>query len=149
MFRAFAVHELVLGLEGFAADAVEPCVDIFVDVAMLVHALEKSADERLVPLVGRSDEEVGLSTHGPGQRSPGLGDLVDVRLWREALLLGDPVHLGPVLVDAGEEERVLSPLAMVPNEDVCGDRRVRVPDVRGRVHVVDRRCQVVPHSQEY
>ena len=33
---ALAVDELVLGLEGLAADAVEPCVDVLVDVVAAV-----------------------------------------------------------------------------------------------------------------
>ena len=63
-------------------------------------------------------------------------------------------HLGhglAVLVGAGEEEHVLAPLAHVAREHVSRDRRVRVPEVRRVVHVVDRRGEVErpahgPHS---
>jgi hypothetical protein len=47
-----------------------------------------------------------------------------------------------VLVGAGEEEDVLSTLAMVPREDVGGDRRVRVAEMGLGIDVVDGRGDV-------
>ena len=44
--RAHAVDELLLGLEGLAADAVEAGVDVLVDVAVVVDPLQELADER-------------------------------------------------------------------------------------------------------
>ena len=55
---ALAVDELVLGLERLAADAVQPGVDVLVDVAVVVDPLQEVLDEALVPLIGRPDEEV-------------------------------------------------------------------------------------------
>ena len=49
MVGAHAVHELVLGLERLAADAVEPRVDVLVDVAVVVDSLRKSCTKRLCP----------------------------------------------------------------------------------------------------
>ena len=57
---------------------------------------------------------------------------------RDALALGDVGDRLAVLVGAGEEEDVLAALAHVAREHVGGDRRVRVAEVRLRVHVVDR-----------
>ena len=48
---ALAVDELVLGLERLAADAVEPGVDVLVDVAVVVDPLQEVLDEALVALV--------------------------------------------------------------------------------------------------
>ena len=48
---AVAVDELGLGLERLAADAVEPGVDVLVDVAVVVDPLEEVLDEALVALV--------------------------------------------------------------------------------------------------
>ena len=148
MQRALAVDELVLGLEGFATDAVEAGIDVLVDVAVVVDALEELADEGLVALVARSDEEVRLGVQARRQAAPGLGDLVDVLLSAEPLALSDAPDLGRVLVDAGEEERLLAALAMMPREDVGRDRRVRMPDVRLVVHVVDRCGHVEAHREQ-
>ncbi len=46
MLRAAPVHELFLGLEGFASDAVPPFVDAFVDVAGVVNPLHQFCDRR-------------------------------------------------------------------------------------------------------
>ena len=145
--RALAVDELVFGLERLAPDAVEPCVDVLVDIAVVVDPLQELADERLVPFVARPDEEIGLGIQARREAAPGLGDLVDVLLRVEALALSDPPDLRRVLVDAGEEERLVAALATVPRENVGGDRRVRVPDMGLVVHVVDRRCHVEAHRK--
>src|SRR5207248_6567579 len=50
-----------------------------------------------------------------------------------------------VLVGPGEEEDILPALAHVPRQDVRRDRRVRVPEMRLGVHVVDRCGDVVGH----
>ena len=59
-----------------------------------------------------------------------------------ALRLGGVGDRLAVLVGAREEEDVLAALAVVARHDVGGDRRVRVPEVRRRVDVVDRRRDV-------
>src|SRR5581483_8673993 len=56
--RALAVDEVSLGVERLAADAVEAGVDVLVDVAVVVDSLQEAADELLVALVARPDEEV-------------------------------------------------------------------------------------------
>ena len=56
--RALAVDELVLGLELLTAHAVQPCVDVLVDVPVVVDPLQKLPNERLVAFVARPDEEV-------------------------------------------------------------------------------------------
>ena len=48
----------------------------------------------------------------------------------DALRLGRVGHRLAVLVGAGEEEHVLPTLALVAGQDVGGDRRVRVPEMR-------------------
>ena len=61
----------------------------------------------------------------------------------DAELLGRLRDRLAVLVGAGQKEHVLAPLAHVAGEDVGGDRRVRVTEVRLGVDVVDRRGDVV------
>ena len=53
-----AVDELGLGLERLAAVAVQPRVDVLVDVAVVVDALEEILDESLVALIAGANEEV-------------------------------------------------------------------------------------------
>ena len=75
------------------------------------------------------------------------GVAVGELLRRDALALGGQRDRLAVLVGAGEEEHVLPALAHVPGEDVGADRRVRVPEVRRRVDVVDRRRDVEGHRR--
>jgi len=145
---AETVDEIGLVLELLALNAVETRVDVLVDVAVVVDALEKLLHDAVMALVGGADEEVVLGVDPLRQLLPLLDDLVDVGLRVEPALLGYAIDLGGVLVGAGEEEGLVTALLAVPDEYVRGDRRVRVPDVRARVHVVDRRCQVVPHRRQ-
>ena len=68
-------------------------------------------------------------------------------LRRDALALGRLRDRLAVLVGAGQEEDVLAALAHVAGEDVGRDRRVRVPEVRLGVDVVDRRRDVEGHGE--
>ena len=140
---ALSVDEVGLGLERLAADAVQPRVHVLVDVPVVVEPLQESLDERLVLRVARADEEVVRRIEALGELTPDDRDLIGVLLRRQPLLRGDPGHLRGVLVDPGQEERLGATLALVAGQDVRRDRRVGVPDVRGRVHVVDRRRDVV------
>ena len=142
---ALAVDELVLVLEGLAADAIEPGVDVLVDVAVVVDALQEVLDEALVALIGRPDEVVDRRVDARRQLLPRDDDLVDVLLGREPLLRSYPRHLVGVLVDSREEVRLLAALPVMAHEDVGRDRRVRVADVRRRVDVVNGCGQVEAH----
>ena len=143
---ALAVDELVLGLERLASDAVEPGIDVLVDVVAPVapDALEELLDEALVTLVARPDEEVVRDAEAGGERPPRLDDPVGVLLRLEALLGRHTRDLRRMLVDAGEKERLTAPLPLVACKDVGRHRCVGVADVRRRVDVVDRRRDVVP-----
>ena len=145
---AQSVDQLLLGLEGFAADAVEAGVHVFVHIAVVVDPLQELADEPLVALVARPNEKVGLGVQARREAAPGLGNLVDVLLSAEALAFSDPPDLRRVLVDAGEEEGLVAALTMMPREDVGRDRGVRVANVRLVVHVVDRRGHVEAHREQ-
>ena len=69
---ALPVDELVLRLEGLAADAVQACVDVLVDVvaAVVADPLQELLDELLVPVVRRPDEEVVCDVEAGGERPP-------------------------------------------------------------------------------
>ena len=135
---ALSVDEIVLGLERLAADAIQPGVHVLVDVPVVVQRLQESLHEPLVLLVARADEEVVRRIEAFRELTPDDRDLVGVLLRGQALLRRDARDLRGVLVDPGQEERFDATLTLVAGEDVRRDRRVRMPDVRGRVHVVDR-----------
>jgi hypothetical protein len=145
MLRAQPVgRELLLGLELLAADAVQARVRVLVDMAVVVNPLDELLDETVMSLIGGANEEVGTRADPGGKRTPILLDEpIDERLRVDTGLFGRPHVLRSVLVRPGQKERLVSALLPMPDEDVRRDRRVRVPDVRARVHVVDRRCQVV------
>ena len=148
MNGALPVHQLGLGLERLAPDAVPTRVHVLVHVARVVQALQEVLDEGLVSLVACSDEEVIGRVQPLRERAPRADDPICVLLRLEALLLRDARNLRCVLVDAREEEDVVPALAMVPRQDVGSDRRVRVPDMRRRVDVVDRCRHVVAHRSQ-
>ena len=75
-----AVDELRLELERLAADAVETGVDVFVDIAVVVDALEEVTNELRVLRVRGADEEVRLGVDSTRQLAPGDRDAVDVLL---------------------------------------------------------------------
>ena len=152
VLRALPVDQLVLVLERLASDAVEARIDVLVDVlaAVVADPEQELLDEPLVLVVARPDEEVVGHVEAGGERPPRLHDLVRVLLRLEALLGRDAGHLRCMLVDPREQERLTTALPLVAGEDVRGHGRVRVPDVRGRVHVVDRRREVVRlHSRRF
>ena len=147
---ALAVDELLLGLERLAADAVQAAVDVLVDVVLsvLLDSREEVLDEPHVALIAGSDEEVVGRVDPPRHLLPGGDDLVGVLPGREPLLRRDARDLVRVLVHTRQEPGVVAALAVMPDDDVRGDGRVRVPDVRGRVHVVDRCGQVEAHHRK-
>ena len=77
---ALAVDEVCLGLERLATDAVEPGVDVLVDVPVVVEPLQEALDELLVLLVARADEEVVRGIESLWELTPDARDLVGVLL---------------------------------------------------------------------
>ena len=143
---AEAVDQVGLVLELLAADAVKAAVDVLVDVAVVVDPLEELLDEALMTLVRRADEEVVLDVDLLRQLTPVLLDhVVDERLGLAARFLGHAVDPRRIFVCSGQEKRLVAALAVMPDDDVRGNGRVRIADARRRVHVVDRRGQVEAH----
>ncbi len=141
-----AVHELGVGLEVGAAGAVPALVGAGVDVAVVVDPLHHPLHDLVVLGVGRADEEVVGHAQRGGQILEADVVAVAQLARRDALALGDLGHRLAVLVGAGEKEDVLASLAHVTGENVGRDRRVRVPQMGLRIHVVDRSRDVVRHG---
>src|SRR5205807_8114572 len=104
-----------------------------VDVSVVVDPLQELANETLVALVARTDEEVDLRVHPRCELAPWDGDAVGVLLRLEPLFLGHAPHFRSVLVDAGEKERVRATLALVADKQVTDRRCISVTDGRRRV----------------
>src|SRR4051794_39750106 len=142
---AVALEDLLLGLEVRAARAVPALVLALVDVAVVVDLLQHVLDRRHVLGIRRADEEVvggaDLLRHVAEADRVAVAELAR----GDALALGRDRHGLTVLVGPREEEHVLSALAHVAGQDVRRDRRVRVPQMGLRVHVVDRGRDVVGH----
>ena len=97
-------------------------------------------------LVCRADEKVVLGIDLLGQLTPVLLDhLVDESLGVDPRFLGHAVDPRRMFVGSGQEERLVAALAVMPDDHVRGDGRVRIADARRRVHVVDRCGQVEAH----
>jgi hypothetical protein len=114
-------------------------------VPVVVHALHHLLDALLVARVRGADEEVVRGVDARQQVEEALRVAVGELPRRYPLLLRDACDRLAVLVGAGEEEHLLAALAVVAGEDVRADGRVRMPEVRRRVHVVDGRRDVEGH----
>ena len=132
------LHEVGLRVEHLAGAAVEAGVGALVEVAGVVQVLDERLHPALVLRIRGADEEVVGRLHRRRQPPELRGHAVAELLRRQPGRLGRPRHVAAVLVRAGQEEDVIAALAVVPGQDVGGHGRVRVPEVRVRVHVVDR-----------
>ena len=130
---ALPVDELVFRDEGLVPDAVQARVGPLVDVPFARMRSMNSWTTSLVLLVSRPDEEVRLraSARGAAASSPRRSGRRTPS--RRDPLLRDPIHLRGMRSVPGQEERVLASLAVMAHADVRRNRRVGVPDVRGRV----------------
>ncbi len=129
--------ELVVGVVLLAGDAVLALVEIELDVAGVVAALQQFGDADLVTLLGGADEVVV----GDVQLLPRLliqrGDRVGEVLRRQAGGLGGLLHLLAVLVGAREEVHVVAEQAVPASDRVADDGGVGVAEVRLCGDVVD------------
>ena len=144
---AVALVDLVLGLEVGAARAVPALVVPLVHEPVLAHPRQHLLHLRHVLRVGRADEEVVRRLDPRRERLEALGVAVRQLLGLDperVRRVGDRLA---VLVGAGQEEHLLAALAVMARHHVGGDRRVRVPQMRRRVDVVDRGGDVVAHSR--
>ena len=96
----------------------------------------------LVPVGGGADEVVVGQAHPVPERAELGGDFIGELLRSLSRGLRGALDLLSVLVGAGEKVSVEAHHALAPGNGVAGNGGVGVPDVRARVHVVDRRRDV-------
>ena len=96
-----------------------------------------------MPGLSGADEVVIGRIHRFQDRQPrGFDQAVHPLLRCDAAGVRGSLHLGAVLVGAGQEPDILSALTMPAGQEIASRRRIRVTDVRGIVDVVDRRCRI-------
>ncbi len=142
---AVALVDFVVGLEVGALGAVPALVGAHVDVAVVAHLGEDVLHDRHVLRIGGADEEVVGGLDPGRERLETLGVAIRELLRLDAERVGGVGDRLAVLVGAGQEEHLLAALAVMARDHVGGDRRVRVPQMRRRVDVVDRGGYVERH----
>ncbi len=91
-----------------------------------------------MPVGGGADEVVVGQSHPVPERAELGGDFIGELLRSLSRGLRGALDLLSVLVGAGEKVGVKAHQALAPGNGVAGNGGVGVPDVRTRVHVVDR-----------
>ena len=91
-----------------------------------------------MPSLRRADKIVVLDSQFVPQRPIFPGDPIHKFLGSDARCLRRALNLLPVLIGAGQEESVGAQKPLPARNRVAGNRRIRVPDVRARIHVVNR-----------
>src|ERR1700683_2326382 len=137
--RPRVVHVSVV--ENAVLAGVLPFVNVLTarSTAIFAAPLEEPLPRVRVLQVGGADELVTLDAEFVPNPAPLAGHFVDEFLWRLARLRCRALDVDAVLVRAGRQHHIESAHALVTANGVAHDRRIRVPDVRQPVRVVDRR----------
>ena len=139
MLGAEAVFQLFFGVETFAAVAVMATELAEIDVAGVIHFLQKVLHRALVRLVGGAHETVVGNAQLWPERLKASTDGVHEFLGGLALLFGGLHYLVAVLVRAGQKQCVL-PLEFVKaGQRIRHHRGVGVPQMRIGIDVVNGR----------
>src|SRR5580700_817280 len=106
----------------------------------------KTAEELLhslrVPLFGGPDEIIVRDAHPLPQLAELRRNFVRILLRSLARSQRSPLNLLPVLISACEKKCFRAQQALPPRNRVARNRRISVPDVRTRVHVINRRRNI-------
>ena len=141
--RAAAVLvELVLRPVALARRAVEALVLAFVDVALLVDAVEDFLHDALVAFLRRADEVVVADVEAFPEILEARDDLVRVFDGLDAGLFGLLLDFLPVLVRARQEEDVIARETVIPRDGVGNRRAVGMPDMQLRARIINRRRDI-------
>ena len=133
------VAHVGLGEVGLLGHAVPALVGALVDVALLLEVLPEVLHRLDVALLGGADEVVVGDLERAPKLLEGRGLGVAPLLGRHVVGSSGVGDLLAVLVDAGEEQRVVAVHATETRLDVGHDGGVGRAQVRGGVHIVDGR----------
>src|SRR5215467_13756273 len=123
-------------------DAVLAGVRSLVNEALFLQTFPQRLHATLVAWLGSAYEIVVGDAHPVKKPAEFGGDRVSELLRRLARGVGGTFDLLPMLVCTGEQKRVVAEHALTTGHGIAHQRGVRMPDVRTRVHVIDRRRNV-------
>src|SRR5205823_2312982 len=118
--------------------AILPGVAIFIYVPVVANLLPKFLHSTFVALRRGPDVVVIRNSHPVPKRAEFSGNFVSERLWRFARSLSSPLDLLPVLVRPRKKPRIAAQHPLPPRDRITRDRRVSVPNMRSRIHVINR-----------
>ena len=139
---ALVFVQLVFAEEAFFADRVPAFVFLRVDFALVPELLQAFLHKGLVFRHRGADKEVVADAHLLPEVFETVVVFVHMFLRVDSALGGGALHLLAVLVGTGQEERLVAQNLVEAGEDVRKDGRIGVPDMRGVVNVINRRCNV-------
>src|SRR5437868_1417626 len=109
-----------------------------VDVTIVTNNAPERLYSTFVPLRGGPNKVIVRQAHAIPQHPELIRNFVGKLLWRLVGSLGGSFNFLAVFVGPGQKKGIVSEHAVATRDRVAGDRRVRVPDVRPRIHVVNR-----------
>jgi len=116
--RAFMIDQLGFRPEGLAGRAVPALVFALVDIAFVIELLENVLDGLDMVLVRGADEAViGNIEQLPELLDP-VHNVVDIGLWRDALVLGFALDLLAMLIRAGQEHDIKTLQALIAGHGI-------------------------------
>src|SRR5215475_630358 len=137
-----ACFGLVFGVKFVAVGAIQALVFALVDVAVLPHPPPKFLGGALVVIVSGADPVVvGEAVRREG-RLEFVDDVVNVPFNGQAALFRRALDVQSVLIGPGQKEGLEAALTLVASHRVGDQRRVKVAEMRMRVDVIYRRCNV-------
>ena len=140
--RAFAIRTESIGHVFFRPKAlieraVPACIRILVDQSLVEKLLKVSLNNLLMRMICRSDERIMRNVQTFPELLKLRSELVTVDLRIDSGLGRGLLDFLTMLVEPCEEKHVTSAEAPIARQHVCGDRRIRMPDMRDVIDVVD------------
>jgi len=142
MVRAAAVHQLLIGLELVAARAEPAGIHALVHVAAGLRAAHHLGRGHGVVRIGGADEAIRADSKPIEGRLPGQCPRVDQLVRIDPPLAGDALHVGGVLVEAGQETGLLAEQPLVARDRVGADSLEQRVQRRLRARIEDGGGQV-------
>ena len=123
-------------------NAILSSISSFVDEAVVPKLTKKCLHALRVTLFRSADEIIVRNSH-PLPQVPELGgNLIRILLRSFSCGFRRPLDLLPVLIRAGKKKCLCAQQSLPPRNGIAGNCRISVPNVRPRIHVVNRRRDV-------
>src|SRR5215471_10934059 len=123
-------------------DAILPGIGTGVDEALRLHPAEEFLYAALVPGLSGADEIVVSDVHPIKETAKFSGNLINPFLWRYLGSGGRALNVDAMLIRPGQKKRVVAEHALAARDGVAHNTGISVPNVRARVHVKNRRCNI-------